>query len=177
MLEDRAGKEDISFLTANVDKFMDAARKRPEIASVNTTFLPVVPQLYVDVDRDKALKEGVELDRGLPDAANVHGRLLRQLLQPLRPAVAGLCGGRRTSIGPGRRISAVLCAQHMGQSLPLARADTIKSSTGSPEFTMRYNEYRCAQINGAGAARLQLRPGHEGARGGLRPNHAAGHGL
>ena len=46
VLEDRAGK-DIPFLAANVAKFMDAARKRPEIASINTTFLPAVPQLYV----------------------------------------------------------------------------------------------------------------------------------
>jgi hydrophobic/amphiphilic exporter-1 (mainly G- bacteria), HAE1 family len=60
VLEDRAGK-DIPFLAANVTKFMEAARKRREIGSINTTFLPVVPQLYVDVDRDKALKEGVEL--------------------------------------------------------------------------------------------------------------------
>src|SRR5258708_30537874 len=59
-LEDRAGK-DIPFLAANVSKFMDAARKRPEIASINTTFLPIVPQLYVNVDRDKALKKVVEL--------------------------------------------------------------------------------------------------------------------
>src|SRR5207244_10818114 len=60
ILEDRAGK-DISFLSANVARFMEAARKRPEIASVNTTFLPSVPQLYVNVDRDKTLKAGVEL--------------------------------------------------------------------------------------------------------------------
>src|SRR6266705_3007362 len=60
VLEDRAGK-DVPFLAANVSKFIDAARKRPEIASVNTTFLPSVPQLYANVDRDKALKEGVEL--------------------------------------------------------------------------------------------------------------------
>ena len=46
VLEDRAGK-DIPFLAANVAKYMDAARKRPEIASINTTFLPAVPQLYV----------------------------------------------------------------------------------------------------------------------------------
>ena len=60
VLEDRAGK-DIPFLAANVSKFMEAARKRPEIGGLNTTFLPIVPQLYVNVDRDKALKEGVEL--------------------------------------------------------------------------------------------------------------------
>src|SRR5689334_14244738 len=60
VLEDRSGKE-IPFLAATVSKFMEAARKRREIGSINTTFLPIVPQLYVDVDRDKALKEGVEL--------------------------------------------------------------------------------------------------------------------
>ncbi len=42
VLEDRAGK-DIPFLAANVDRFMEAARKRPEIASISTTFLPIVP--------------------------------------------------------------------------------------------------------------------------------------
>src|SRR5579872_3264813 len=38
VLEDRAGR-DIPFLAANVSKFMEAVRKRPEIATVNTTFL------------------------------------------------------------------------------------------------------------------------------------------
>ena len=32
---------------------------------------------------------------------------------------------------------------------------TIKPRTG-PEFTLRYNLYRCVQINGGAAARLQL---------------------
>ena len=57
MLEDRAGK-DIDFLAANVDKFLQAARKRPELASVSTTFRPTVPQLFVEVDRDKVLETG-----------------------------------------------------------------------------------------------------------------------
>ena len=42
--------------------FLDAARKRPEIASLSTTFLPSVPQEFVDVDRDKVLKQGVNLN-------------------------------------------------------------------------------------------------------------------
>ena len=41
---------------------MDAARKRPEIASLSTTFLPSVPQKFVEVDRDKVLKQGVNLN-------------------------------------------------------------------------------------------------------------------
>src|SRR5208282_5621047 len=58
VLEDRAGK-DVQFLATNLDKFLAACRKRPEIANVNTTFLPSVPQQFVDVDRDKVIKQGV----------------------------------------------------------------------------------------------------------------------
>jgi HAE1 family hydrophobic/amphiphilic exporter-1 len=35
--------------------------KRPELASVSTTFRPVVPQLFIDVDQDKVLKQGVNI--------------------------------------------------------------------------------------------------------------------
>jgi len=60
VLEDRAGK-DIAFLWDNTQKFLAEARKRPELARVTTTFIPTVPQVFVDVDRDKVLKQGVLL--------------------------------------------------------------------------------------------------------------------
>jgi multidrug efflux pump len=60
VIEDRAGK-DIAFLWDNTQKFLAEARKRPELARVTTTFIPTVPQVFVDVDRDKVLKQGVEL--------------------------------------------------------------------------------------------------------------------
>src|SRR5208337_5023373 len=60
ILEDRAGK-DIRFLGENVNKFLEAARQRPELGRVTTTFLPTVPQVFVNVDRDKVLKQGVDL--------------------------------------------------------------------------------------------------------------------
>src|ERR1700751_4355740 len=58
VLEDRAGR-DIEFLADNLGKFLAAAQKRPEIGMISTTFLPHVPQRFVDVDRDKVLKQGV----------------------------------------------------------------------------------------------------------------------
>src|SRR6202007_3449319 len=60
ILEDRSGG-DVQFLSKNLATFLEAARKRPEIASLSTTFLGNVPQEYVDVDRDKVLKQGVNL--------------------------------------------------------------------------------------------------------------------
>src|SRR5438876_5779969 len=41
-LEDRAGK-DVAFLASNLQTFLTAARKRPEIAGLSTTFLASVP--------------------------------------------------------------------------------------------------------------------------------------
>src|SRR5258708_4038813 len=60
MLEDRAGK-DPAFLAESTAKFLEAARKRPEFSLVFTTLLPSVPQLFAQVDRDKVLKQGIEL--------------------------------------------------------------------------------------------------------------------
>ena len=60
LLEDRSGK-DVDFLAGNVNRFLQAARKRPELTSVFTTFLPAVPQLSVRVDRDKVLRQQINL--------------------------------------------------------------------------------------------------------------------
>src|SRR5437660_234511 len=60
VLEDRAGKE-VEFLADNLNQFLAAARKRPELAAVNTTFLPRVPQQFINVDREKVLKQGVAI--------------------------------------------------------------------------------------------------------------------
>ncbi|MFA5914954.1 MAG: multidrug efflux RND transporter permease subunit [Burkholderiales bacterium] len=42
-----------------LQKFLDALRKRPELAGINSFYRPSVPQLYVEVDREKALALGV----------------------------------------------------------------------------------------------------------------------
>jgi HAE1 family hydrophobic/amphiphilic exporter-1 len=149
VLEDRGGN-DIPFLAANVSKFMDAVRKRPEIASVNTTFLPVVPQLYVNVDRDKALKEGVELSDVYKtlqafmggyfiDYFNRFGRQWQVYVQAE--------GEYRTR---AENLGLFYVRNHHEESVPLAALTSTKSISG-PEFTMRYNLYRSAQVNGSAA--------------------------
>src|SRR5262249_22125980 len=60
VLEDRSGG-DVQFLSKHLGLFLDAARKRPEVAGLSTTFLPSVPQKFVQVDRDRVLKQGVNL--------------------------------------------------------------------------------------------------------------------
>ena len=61
VLEDRTGKNDPAFLTENVAKFLAAASKRPEIAVVIPTYYPSVPQIRVEVDKEKVSQQQVQL--------------------------------------------------------------------------------------------------------------------
>src|SRR5262249_47557416 len=42
-----------------VQQFLGELRKRPELTGVNTFFRPTVPQLLVEVDREKAIALGI----------------------------------------------------------------------------------------------------------------------
>ena len=149
VLEDRAGK-DISFLSENLDKFMAAARSRKELSGVSTTFLPSVPQVYVKVDRDKVLKQGVELGdvyRTLQCYmggifVNYFNRFGRQWQVYVEAE-----GEYRNSTD---KLGSYFVRNHDGAMVPLSALVSVESRMG-PEFTMRYNLYRCAQINGAAA--------------------------
>ncbi len=61
ILEDRSGVDDPTTLTKNVFGFLGALSKRPEIAAAIPSYQPAVPQLYADVDREKALQQQVDL--------------------------------------------------------------------------------------------------------------------
>src|SRR5206468_11324288 len=49
-LQDRSGGT-LDFLNQNLQKFLDAARQRPELAGVTSQFTAAVPQVYANVDR------------------------------------------------------------------------------------------------------------------------------
>jgi hydrophobe/amphiphile efflux-1 (HAE1) family protein len=55
------GVGDAKELEASARQFIAAAAKRPELTGLSTTFSASVPQLYVDVDRDKAEAYGVSV--------------------------------------------------------------------------------------------------------------------
>ena len=60
-LQDRSGGS-VEFLDQNLQKFLAAARERPELAGVFSPFSANTPQLFADVDRDKVLKQGDPID-------------------------------------------------------------------------------------------------------------------
>jgi len=149
ILEDRAGK-DVPFLAENTQKFLDAARKRPELARVSTTLLPSVAQYFVIVDRDKALSEGVDLGQvyGTLQSfmggqfVNYFNRFGRQWQVYVEAE-----GDFRADV---RQLGQFYVRNSNGDPVPLAAVTQVQQRSG-PEFTMRYNLFRSAQINATAA--------------------------
>jgi HAE1 family hydrophobic/amphiphilic exporter-1 len=149
ILEDRAGN-DVSFLANNVNAFMAAARKRPEIAGLTTTLLPSVPQQFVDVDEDKVIKQGVAVNDVYKTLqtfmggyfVNYFNRFGRQW-----PVYIEAEGDFRTR---AENVGQFYVRNGAGQMVPLAALTKFESRAG-PEFTMRFNLYRAAQLNGSAA--------------------------
>ena len=157
ILEDRAGK-DIKFLWENTQKFLAAARERPELSRVTTTFIPTVPQIFVKVDRDKVLKQGVDIGevyRVLQAFmggyfVNYFNRFGRQWQVYVQAE-----GEFRTS---AEQLGQFYVRNKNGNPVPLSALTSLEERSG-PEFTMRYNLYRSVQINAVNA------PGYSSAQG------------
>jgi hydrophobic/amphiphilic exporter-1 (mainly G- bacteria), HAE1 family len=149
VLEDRSGS-DVQFLANNVDKFLAAARKRPEIGLIGTTFLPSVPEKFADVDKDKVLKQGVAVNDVYQTIQAYMGGLFvnyfNEFGRQWQVYVEGETPYRATTNDLGQ----FYVRNNQGNMVPLSSLVKFDTRSG-PEFTMRYDEYRSAQIIGSAA--------------------------
>ena len=145
VLEDRTGKNDNAFLTANLGKFLGALSKHPEIAVAIPTYYPAVPQLYVDVDREKVEQQQVNLgDVYTTMQAFMGGSLVNYFNRFGRQwqTYVEAEGDSRTNID---NIGQFYVTAANGNRVPLSAVTTVRRVTG-PEFTTRFNEYEAAQV-------------------------------
>jgi HAE1 family hydrophobic/amphiphilic exporter-1 len=149
MLQDRSGGS-VELLAENLARFVEAARKRPEVQGVFSPFRASVPQVYAEVDRDKALKQGVGLSAiyttlqafmggAYVNDFNRYGRQWKVFLQS-EPEF------RRSASD----IGAFYVRNDTGEMVPLSTLVSTRDVLG-PEFTLRFNLYRAAEITGSPA--------------------------
>jgi HAE1 family hydrophobic/amphiphilic exporter-1 len=149
ILEDRVGK-DPNFLTDNLHTFMTEAAKRHEVSGLSTTYLPAVPQVYIDVDRDKVLKQGVDLGTVYTTLQTYLGGYFVNYFNRFGREWQVYVEAEDKYRSSLDNIGLFYVRNRLGQSVPLSALVTVKHRQG-PEFVMHYNEYRCAQINGSAA--------------------------
>jgi len=149
MLQDRGGNTP-EYLAQESTKFIQAAMQRPEIGSVFTTFRANVPQRFMDIDTDKALKAGIPLNNIYSTVGAFlggtyvndftrFGRLYRAYIQA-EPEY------RQNS----DQINLFYIKNSNGDSVPLAAFVNINDITG-PDYTTRFNLYRSVELTGGPA--------------------------
>jgi len=149
VLEDRAGR-DVPFLAGNLEKFLAAARKRPEIGFISTSFLPSVPQKFLEVDREKVLKQGVALNDVYRTIQAFMGGLFINYFNDFGRTWQVYVEAEAPYRSNMENLGQFYVRNSGGDRVPLSALTRFESRSG-PEFTMRYNEYRSAQINGSAA--------------------------
>ena len=149
ILEDRAGR-DPSFLTANLDAYMAAAAERKELSGLSTSYLPNVPQVFINVDRDKVLKQGLDLGEVYKTLQTFMGGYFVNYFNRFGRQWQVYVEADDKYRASMDNIGLFYVRNRLGQSVPLSAVTRVERRTG-PEFVMHYNEYRCAQINGSAA--------------------------
>jgi HAE1 family hydrophobic/amphiphilic exporter-1 len=144
VLEDRADRG-AQYLATNVDTFLAAARERPELARVTTTLLPNIPQVYLEVDRDKALQQGVALTDIYNTLQTFLGGSFINYFNRFGRQWQVYIQADDTFRANANQIGEFYVRNTNNNPVPLSSLIQVKRRFG-PEFTMRYNLYRAAQI-------------------------------
>jgi multidrug efflux pump len=149
-VEDRFGSATPQQLQAATQHLIDAARNRPELSRLFSTFRASVPQIYVNVDRVKTKDQNVavtDVFQALQvylggfyiNDFNYLGRTWHVMAQadaPFRATVA--------------QVALLKTRNAAGQMVPLGAISELKDIVG-PDRTQRYDLYGSADIIGASA--------------------------
>ena len=149
MVQDKSGQT-VDYLWDNTQKFLAAAKKRPELGRMNILFDPATPQLFASLDHAKVFKLGLSttdvygtlqaLLGGLyVNQFNRFGRVWKVFVEAepayrLRPEDVGQFYVRNKT----------------GAMVPLSTLVDLQKASG-PEFTTRFNEYRSIEVFGSPA--------------------------
>jgi len=150
MLQDLSGNPP-EYLAEQTQKFVQAASQRPEIASAGSLYRASVPQVYLDVDKPKALKLGVPLsDINTSIGAFLGGAYVNDFNRFGRLyKVYVMAEPEYRDSEDGIRMFHVRNSE--GSMVPLSTLVTTSRTQGA-EFTNRFNLFRSAEVSGQPAA-------------------------
>jgi HAE1 family hydrophobic/amphiphilic exporter-1/multidrug efflux pump len=148
-LQDKAGRTPQELASVK-DKFIQAMAKRSEITGVYSAYSTSIPQIKLDIDRDKVRTLGIPINdvfRGLQiylgglqvNDFNLFGRTYKAMLQAEQDF-------RKSP----ESINDIYIRSHDNAMVPMSTISKIDTMTG-PDILQRYNMFRSAEINGSNA--------------------------
>src|SRR6202050_1751479 len=146
VLEDRSGADDPATLTKNVLDFLGALKNRPEVAAAIPSYQPNVPQIYADVDREKALQQQGSMSDIYTTMQTFMGGYLVNYFNRFGRQWQTYVEAEGTSRASISDINQFYVRSANGGQVPLASLVRGKQITG-PEFIFPFNEYNAAHLN------------------------------
>lgn len=149
ILQDRGGNPP-QYLYEQTQAFIAAAKKRPEIGRIYTTYNAGTPQIKLEIDNNKAMKLGVPVSK-ITEAlgAILGGTYINDFNRFGRQYKVFLQGEAVDRVKP-ENLNLIYVKNANGDMLPLSTVVTATKVTG-PEFTNRLNLFRSAEIGGGPA--------------------------
>ncbi|MDD9209986.1 efflux RND transporter permease subunit [Aeromonas dhakensis] len=139
------GTGDVHAFAGEVQRLLDAAKERPEFASVSTTFRANVPQVYLDLDREKAKALGLPINAVFDTMQATFGQVyvndFNQFGRTYRVQLQSEADYRAKKDD----IRNVYVRSNSGEMIPLTSLVTVRDATG-PELVERFNIFPAAKI-------------------------------
>ncbi|MFC3531917.1 efflux RND transporter permease subunit [Vogesella facilis] len=148
-LQNRAGASS-GELAGLAQKLMMAASKRPELAGVQTTFSANVPQLNVQLDRDKAKALGVAVSDVFDAMSSTFGSLYVNDFSKFGRIFTVQLQSEASYRDSVADLANVFVRSSSGQMVPLTSLVSVQQTTG-PEIVERYNAFPSAKFVGGPA--------------------------
>ncbi len=148
-VQDRTGGGDFKALEAVTNDLMNAARQRPEIAAMFSSYRANVPQLKVEVDRMRVKQQGVELTDVFQTLQVFLGSQYVNDFTFLGRVFRVLAQSDAAFRATAEDIGQFQTRNIAGQMVPLGALIEVKEIT-APGRIQRYNLYPSADIQGGG---------------------------
>ena len=149
MIQDKGGNSP-EYLSENTNNFIAAANARPEIGKAFTTFQASVPQRYMDIDKEKALKLGLSLnDLYTTIGAFMGGSYVNDFTRFGRLYKTYIQAESEYRVDESQ-IENFYVKNKDGNMVPLSTVATIRPISG-PDYTTRFNLYRAVEVTGGPA--------------------------
>ncbi len=148
-VQDRAGRGTPQELQAVTEQLIAAAAQTPYVnpQATMTTFRASVPQLYVDVDREKAKTQGVSVTDVFESLQVYLGSLYVNDFNFLGRTYQVVAQAEPRFRARAEDIRQLKTRNAAGEMVPLGSLMDIQDTTG-PARINRYNLFRSAEING-----------------------------
>ncbi|WP_337507774.1 efflux RND transporter permease subunit, partial [Alistipes ihumii] len=150
MIQDKGGNTP-GYLADYTDRFIAAARQRPEIATISTTFQADEPQKTISIDNEKVLKAGISLDELHSQISSYLGGMYVNNFNRFGRMYQTYIQAEDEYRLNESKLDMFYLTNDRGESVPLSAFITVRDTTG-PQFTNRFNLYRAAGVTGLPAS-------------------------